>query len=155
MEMKGKIEKKREEEKASKALAARPSQPQHARGLACGLATPARSPPSLAAAAAGPRVSAARRPRPRVSPPPLAAAACWTPHVSPTVLLLHAHADSPLRQNPDSNGRAGQGVTPGAWPCPPLRRAHATTHGRRMGCTPPIPINLQPLKARLHGRARL
>ena len=154
MEMKGKIEKRREEEKASKALAARPSQPQHARGPACGPTTPARSPPSLAAAAAGPRVSAARRPRPRVSLPPLAAAAAG-PRKLALLFFFSTPCTTTARQSPDSNGRAGQGVTPGAWPCPPLRRAHATTHGRRMGCTPPIPLNLQPPNVGLHGRARL
>ena len=85
---------------------------------------PTRSPPSLAAAAAGPRVSAARRPRPHVSLPPLAAAAAG-PRKSALLFLFSTPRMTTARQSPDSNGRADQGVMPEPWPCPPWRSAHA------------------------------
>ena len=83
---------------------ARPTQPAHASP------TPACLPASLAAAAAGPHPSAF------------------------PVHLLHATPQLPCDRRPTALAGAGQGVTPGAWPCSPLRRAHATSRHRRMHC---------------------
>ena len=75
------------------------------------------APPAVAATLA-PRVSRALLTRALIS---FARSRCQrTPPVSATVHLLHAHAESLLRQNGDNGGRAGQGVMPKAWSCPPL-----------------------------------
>ena len=74
-----------------------------------------------------PRVSAARCPCPCVSPSPLAAAACWTPHVSATMLLPHAALKPPRDRAPIAmagwaRGHArGMDLSPlGAAPTQPL-----------------------------------
>ena len=71
-----------------------------------------------------------------------------TPPVSATVHLLHAHAESLLRQNADNGGRAGQGVMPGAWTCLPLGAA-PTQPLVTIGCKqaprlPLIPVRRSP-----------
>ena len=128
---------------------------------------PARAQPSLRPSNARALPAFARcrcRWTPRVSrttptPARLPASACsrcrWTPHVSPTILLLHAvHDHRATEPRQQWQGGPGGHARVMALP-PPLRRAHATTHGRRMGCMPPIPLNLQPPNAGLHGRALL
>ena len=97
--------------------------------------SPARPTAPPAAAATWPHASAARRPRPRVSPfhlQPLPPGPTRQPHSS-TVLSSSPTPQPPTRPAPYSGGRAGQGVTPGAWPCLSLapRLRHRT---RAIGC---------------------
>ena len=105
-EMKNKKKKRR---KGEEGLAAQPLGPASPSARAAQLAAQQRprvSLPPLAAAAAGPHVSAARRPRPRVSPPLLAAAAAG-PRKSALLFLFSTPRTTTARQSPDSNGRAG------------------------------------------------
>jgi hypothetical protein len=84
-----------------------------------------------------PRVTAARGPCPRVSPSPLAAAACWTPHVSATVLLLHAMLNHRATGGRQRWQRRARGHARGMPLFPLLRRTHATP------CTP-LDASLRP-----------
>ena len=88
--------------------------------------------------ARGPRAGPARRARPRAL-----RFACCRCLPSPThqlfpVHLLHATLNRPRDQGPTAVAGAGQGVTPGAWPCSPMRRGHTTLCHRRMR---PMPLH--------------
>ena len=142
MEKKRKMEKGKGEGLVAQACSAsrpasaqQPSQPNHtrirparARGPACGPASPARPPASLAVAATlAPRVS-------RTLPMPvrLPVSACSRCLLDPARQRYCAssprRAQTTVRQSSDSNGRGGQGSCPGHGPVSPLRRAHATPH---------------------------
>lgn len=97
--------------------------------------TPAHPSAPPAAAATWSRMSAAR-----CSPthPFLFARSCyqWTPPVSLPLFIFSTPCSTASRSEANSDGRAGQGVTLGPWPCPsPWCRAHAnsapTTHAPR------------------------
>ena len=115
---------------------------------------PSRSAQPAQCAHAGP-ASRPRLPRPPARPALPAAAATWahasaarcsparpsslrrsrcqrTPPVSHPLLIFPTPRPTVSRPEADSECRAGQGVTPEPWPCPPWRSAHAnampTTH---------------------------
>ena len=143
MEKKGRIEKKREG-LGSPGSSAQPA-PARARGPA---SRPSR-PLTPAHPSAPPAVAATLAPRVIRALISFARSRCQrTPPVSATVHLLHAHAESLLRQNADNGGRAGQGVMPGAWSCLPLGAA-PTQPLVTVGCKqaprlPLIPVRRSP-----------
>ena len=87
--------------------------------------------------------------------------ACCRCLPGPTCQLSYSSSSRPCLNRPRDRGPtamagAGQGVTPGAWPCSPLRRAHATSRHCWMRCTRlQSPLDLHPPFTELHGRARL
>ena len=117
--------------------------------------TPARLPASACSRCRWTPHVSRMTPTPARLPAPACSRCHWTPQVSPTILLLHAVHDHRAIE-PRQQWQGGPGGHAWGMALPPLLlRAHATTHGRRMGCTPPIPLNLQPPNTGLHGRARL
>ena len=85
---------------------------------------------------AGPR-AAASRPRLTARGPRFPCCRCrWTPPVSLSCSSSPPAPQLPCDRGPTTLAGAGQGVTPGAWPCSPLRRAHATSRHRRVHRTP-------------------
>ena len=133
MEKKCKTEKEKGRRRP-RSPAARPSQPSartQAQQAGPGYRGRPRAQPRQLLLPPWPRASATCCPPAR--PSSLRRSCCQrTPPVSHPLLIFPTPRPTVSRSEADSECRAGQGVTPEPWPCPPWRSAHAnampTTH---------------------------